>query len=271
MNKIITRTMCLAALCLMLFMTLPCNAQFHKPRWASNKAVEKLNALRSNDSYEFIYIEPFFTDKDFLYENRMTALTEKIADKNGLNANDARIDTLSHTVTFGDKWFRYRLVDQKEIFDNDVRQNWDYTLYQLFAVSKMNTEPDYDEFTVSEPCGGKTMAMSIIPGLGQCNKGQYDKAAVIWGTEAASIAGAIYFFDRNRYFKSQGWTSKARSHRQMGCLCIGVAAGMYIYNLVDAYVCKGAKKVTVKKNSVSTAFAPFAMPDGAGVSMALRF
>lgn len=271
MSTIITRTVGLAALCLTLFMTLPCHAQFHKPQWASDKAVEKLNAQRGNDTYEFVYVEPFFTDKDFLYENRMTALTEKLAAQHGLNADDARIDTLSHTVTFGDKWFRYRLVDKKEMFDTDVRQNWDYTLYQLYAVSKMNTEPVYDEFTVSEPCGGKSLAQSIIPGLGQWNKGQKDKAVVIWATEAASIAGAIYFFDRDREYKGYGWDSKAKSYRQMGYLAVGVAAGMYIYNLFDAYICKGAKKVTVKKSNVSTALAPFAMPEGAGVSFALRF
>ena len=271
MNTIINRALGLAALCLTLFMTLPCHAQFHKPLWASDKAVAKLNAQRSNDTYEFVYVEPFFTDKDFLYENRMTEFTKKLAEKNGLNADDAKIDTLSHTVTFGDKWFRYRLVDTKEIFDSDVRQNWDYTLYQLFAVSKMNTEPVFDEYTVSEPCGAKSMAQSIIPGLGQWNKGQYDKAVVIWATEAASICGAIYFFDRDHYYKGFGWDSKAKSYRQMGYIAIGVAAGMYIYNLCDAYICKGAKKVTVKKNNVSTAFAPFAMPQGAGLSMALRF
>lgn len=271
MKNFTQHALCLTALWICLVAALPCRAQFHKPQWASEKAVEKLNAQRSNDTYEFIYAEPFFTDKDFLYENRMTEFTKKLAEKNGLNADDARIDTLSQTVTFGDKWFRYRLVDTKEIFDSDVRQNWDYTLYQLFAVSKMNTEPVYDDFSVSEPCGAKSMAQSIIPGLGQWNKGQYDKAVVIWATEAASICGAIYFFDRDRYYKGFGWDSKAKSYRQMGYLAIGVAAGMYIYNLCDAYICKGAKKVTVKKNNVSTAFAPFAMPEGAGVSMALRF
>lgn len=163
MKNFTQHALCLTALWICLVAALPCRAQFHKPQWASEKAVEKLNAQRSNDTYEFIYAEPFFTDKDFLYENRMTEFTKKLAEKNGLNADDARIDTLSQTVTFGDKWFRYRLVDTKEIFDSDVRQNWDYTLYQLFAVSKMNTEPVYDDFSVSEPCGAKSMAQSIIP------------------------------------------------------------------------------------------------------------
>lgn len=269
--KIFTQhALCLAALWICLTAALPCSAQ-RKPQWASDKAVEQLNAQRTNDTYEFVYIEPFFTDKNFLYENRMTQLTEKLAARHGLNADEAKVDTVAHTITFGDKWFRYKVVDTQEVFDSDVRQDWDYTLYQLFAVSKMNTEPVYDEFTVNEPCGSKSLTQSLIPGLGQWNKNQKDKAVVIWATEAASIGGAIYFFARDRQYSDYGWTSKAKSYRQMGYLAVGVAAGMYIYNLIDAYLCKGAKTVTVKKNHVSTALAPFATPDGVGVSMALRF
>lgn len=269
--KIFTKhALCLAALWISLTMALPCSAQ-RKPQWASDKAIEQLNAQRTNDTYEFVYIEPFFTDKNFLYENRMSALTEKLAARHGLNADDAKVDTLAHTVTFGDKWFRYRVVDTQEVFDSDVRQDWDYTLYQLFAVSKMNTEPVYDEYIVNEPCGSKSLVQSIIPGLGQWNKNQKDKAVVIWATEAASIGGAIYFFYRDHEYSDKGWTSKAKSYRQMGYLAVGVAAGMYIYNLLDAYLCKGAKTVTVKKGAYSTALMPFVTDRGAGVSLAINF
>ena len=269
--KIFTKhALCLAALWICLTMALPCSAQ-RKPQWASDKAIEQLNAQRTNDTYEFVYIEPFFTDKNFLYENRMSALTEKLAARHGLNAADAKVDTIAHTVTFGDKWFRYRVVDTQEVFDSDVRQDWDYTLYQLFAVSKMNTEPVYDEYIVNEPCGSKSLVQSIIPGLGQWNKNQKDKAVVIWATEAASIGGAIYFFYRDHEYSDKGWTSKAKSYRQMGYLAVGVAAGMYIYNLLDAYLCKGAKTVTVKKGAYSTALMPFVTDRGAGVSLAINF
>lgn len=269
--KIFTKhALCLAALWISLTVALPCSAQ-RKPQWASDKAIEQLNAQRTNDTYEFVYIEPFFTDKNFLYENRMSALTEKLAARHGLNADDAKVDTIAHTVTFGDKWFRYRVVDTQEVFDSDVRQDWDYTLYQLFAVSKMNTEPVYDEYIVNEPCGSKSLVQSIIPGLGQWNKNQKDKAVVIWATEAASIGGAIYFFYRDHEYSDKGWTSKAKSYRQMGYLAVGVAAGMYIYNLLDAYLCKGAKTVTVKKGAYSTALMPFVTDRGAGVSLAINF
>lgn len=270
--KIFTKhALCLMALCLSLFMASPCFAAY-KPLWASNRAIEKLNAKRTNDTYRFVYTDPYFTDKGLLYENRMNTLVEQLAKTYDLPEDIAKVDTTAHIITFGaGTWFKYKLVDEQEVFSDDVTQNWDWTLYQLFAVSEKNTEPQYDEFTISEPHGAKSLAQSLIPGLGQWKKKQKDKAVVIWATEAVSISLAARFFDRNSYYKSQGWDSKAKSIKQMAWLSVGVAAGMYIYNLLDAYICKGGKTVTVKKHDTSTAIVPFATSDGAGMTFALSF
>lgn len=271
MKTISRKALCLIAFCLCMFFALPGNAAL-KPQWASNSAIEKLNAKRTNDTYRFMFTDPFYTDKGFLYDNRMNSLVEQLAKSYGLPEDIAKVDTAACIITFGPAvWFKYKLVDEQEVFSDDVKQNWDWTLYQLFAVSEKNTEPQYDDFEIYEPYGSKSLAQSIIPGLGQWNKNQKDKAIVIWATEAASVAGAIYLFERDSYYKGKGWTSKAKSYRQMGYLAVGVAAGMYIYNLIDAYMCKGAKKVYVKKHDTSTAIAPFATADGVGVSLAFRF
>lgn len=254
-----------------LSMAQPCGAA-RKPLWASSHAVEKLNASRTNDTYRFYYTDPFSTDKGSLYQNRMGSVVSQLAARYGLSENTAKVDTASHVISFGEgAWFKYKVVDEQVVFSDDVSQNWDWTLYQLFAVSEENTEPQYDDFEILEPWGTGSLAQSIIPGLGQWNKKQKEKAVVIWATEAASIAGAVWFFDRDHYYKGFGWTSKAKSYRQMGYLCVGVAAGMYIYNLVDAYWCKGGKKVSVKKHDVSTALVPFASTQGAGMTLAFHF
>ncbi len=271
MNTIIRRALCLAALCLTLSTALPCLAA-SKPMWANDKAIAKLNANRSNDTYRFVFTEPFLTDKDLLHKTRLNTLVEKLATDYCLSENQAKVDTTAHIISFGqDAWFKYKIIDQQEVFSEDVTSNWDWTLYQLIAVSEKNTEPQFDDVDITELYGTKSMVQSIIPGLGQWNKGQRTKAVVIWATEAATIGGAIYFFARDHKYSGYGWDSKAKSYNQMGYLAVGVAAGMYIYNLFDAYYSKGAKKATVKKRDVSTAFAPFATPEGAGLTMALRF
>ena len=270
--KIFTKhALCLAALCLCLFMATPCLAA-SKPLWASAKAIAKLNAQRTNDTYSFIYTEPFFTDKGLLYGTRMNSLVEQLADEYGLSENLAKVDTTTHIITFGqDTWFKYKIVDQQEVFSDDVTQNWDWTLYQLIAVSEKNTEPLFDDVEITELYGTKSLVQSLIPGLGQWKKKQTSKSIAIWATEAVSIPLAVRFFDRNSYYKSQGWDSKAKSMKQMAWLSVGVAATMYVYNLIDAYRSKGGKTATVKKHDTTTAIVPFATPMGTGMTFALRF
>ncbi len=271
MKTFTQHALCLMALCFSLLMATPCCAA-SKPQWASTKAIAKLNAQRTNDTYRFVYTEPFFTDKGLLYETRVNSLVEQLAQSYGLSADAAKVDTAASTISFGtDTWFKYKIVDQQEVFSEDVTSNWDWTLYQLFAVSEKNTEPIFDDVELSELCGAKSLAQSIIPGLGQWNKRQKDKAVAIWATEAVSIPLAVRFFDREHYYKSQGWKSKAKSMQQMAYLSVGVAATMYVYNLIDAYISKGGKTVKVKPHDTATAIAPFATPEGTGLTFALRF
>ena len=271
MKTFTKQALCLAALCLSLFLATPSFAA-SKPLWTNAKAIEKLNAQRTNDTYRFVYTEPFFTDKGLLYDTRVNSLVDQLAQRYGLSADAAKVDTVGHVITFGaDTWFKYKIVDQQEVFSDDVTSNWDWTLYQLFAVSEKNTEPQYDDYEISEPCGMKSLAQSIIPGVAQWKKKQTTKAVAIWATEAVSISLAARFFDRNSYYKSQGWKSKAKSMKQMAWLSVGVAATMYVYNLIDAYHSKGGKTVKVKKHDTTTAIAPFATPTGTGLTFALRF
>ena len=51
---------------------------------------------------------------------------------------------------------------------------------------------------------------------------------------------------------------------------IGVAAAIYVYNLVDALVTDGAKRTIVKKNTAFK-FAPVAFENGVGLSAVYEF
>ena len=269
MKKSIRKIMCLVALLCCVF-ALPCKAA--RPLWASQSGLDKLNEQRTNATYRFYYTDPYNTDKDELYATRSASIVSQLAAAYGLDAEKSRVDSANNIIYFdGGVWFKYKVVDQQEVFDCDVRQDYDWTLYQLYAVSEKNTEPQFDECEVKEQYGAKSLAQSIIPGLAQWNKKQKEKAVTIWAVEAASVAGAIYLFSQDHRYKNKGWTSKAKSYREMGYLAVGVAVGMYVYNLIDAYRSKGAKSVKVKSRNVSTAVAPFVTDRGAGMSLALRF
>lgn len=68
------------------------------------------------------------------------------------------------------------------------------------------------------------------------------------------------------------YNSKADNWETGRNICIGVAAGIYIYNIIDAVVAKGKKRIVtghVKGGGLS--FVPFATTDVAGVSLAYSF
>ena len=64
--------------------------------------------------------------------------------------------------------------------------------------------------------------------------------------------------------KSDNWET-ARN------VCIGAAAGIWLYNIVDALAAKGARRVVVKKARTSFAMRPYLTTEETGISMALHF
>ena len=64
--------------------------------------------------------------------------------------------------------------------------------------------------------------------------------------------------------KSDNWET-ARN------VCIGAAAGIWLYNIVDALAAKGARRVVVKKARTRFAMRPYLTTEETGISMALHF
>lgn len=191
--------------------------------------------------------------------------------------------TRDYKVTFaGPKPGTYyaRLIDEYVSFDDNVDETYDYTLYQLFEVTNREdgVMPDYDGCDITRSRNGGALLRSIIPGLGQYYKGQNVKAYCIWGGEAVCIAAALicekrrsdYAADRNRFMAEgdmvswDSYRSKSQSWRVFRNIAIGGAIGVYAYNLLDAALSKGPRRVVVRKNSssdMSLAVAPTFIAD----------
>ena len=141
--------------------------------------------------------------------------------------------------------------------------NLGYYLTVLYAKSKNNEKAMFDEVEITKSYGMRGIWRSaIIPGWGQFYKGSKIKGAVFLGGTAA-LAGGIIFsenkrttYNRNiaesynselkRYYANKSSTmSNARN------ICIGGAVALYIYNLIDAAVAPGAKRIKVTKSKVA--------------------
>ncbi len=265
---------------LWMFLTLPLSLSAQtEPRWTKSKVMASMNADRSNDTYELMNTESFGPDVNLLRKERFTKLIEKIAEKHGLQAMKARVDTLKKdihvrpkdfTISFaGDSTaaFQVKLIDEYEEFADNIDQTYDWTLYQLFAVSKKDVTPVYDTFEVTKKYNSKATVRSIIPGLGQLYKGHKVKAYTIWGLEGGLLAATLYFNHKQNHYGDKGWRSKSRSYRQMRNLAILGMGVVYAYNLLDAAISKAATRVVIKKVEIR----PSIMDNGAGLAMAWGF
>lgn len=174
------------------------------------------------------------------------------------------------------------LVDKYSRLEDYVDNSFEYNLYQLFAISEPGVEkPDFDQFTMSRRFDpGKSLALSIIPGLGQIYKGQNLKGWIFMGSEALLIGGIIYSNDRYKhYVKLHNETGdylgqQRQTFKDLRTFCIIAGAGLYVYNLCDAFFCKVAPYVSIKQSKSPDArltftptFNPEVMAYGVGLNL----
>ena len=269
-----------------------------KPRWVQ-KGVKSLDRARSNDSYSFRAFTTKDPNYDMLENGRLRPLMEYVGAQYGAAPESIRIDSL---VCDGSGRTTYRLqfesqgevsevlaqrVDDWTRFESYPDNSYDFQLSQLYAVSERNAEPQFDDFSITRSYGIKPMFMSLIPGLGQIYKGQAGKGYAIMGTEAVFIAGAIYSASEMAHYKrlanknpdtADSYQSSVATFRQLRNVCLIAGGALYLYNLIDAAVAKGANRVVVKRangTQADLAFTPVVEPCATGVStgvgVTLRF
>lgn len=267
-----------------------------KPAWASRGAAS-INRERSNDSYEMVVFNSHDVDRQKVLAERLEPLKMHVrtncnARPEGLSVDStAAGGTVVYTVQYYDKDNGARhtmqavLVDDYCAYEDYESNDYAWELYQLYAVGRPDTAPQFDGFELTRAYNAKATAMSIIPGWGQIYKGQTTKGCVIIGLEAVSVAGIIVGeHKRSRMMDDaaahpevyDSWKGKANSWRNVRNVCIGVAAATYVYNLIDAATSRGARRVKVNRRAgegfaIVPALCPDASGNGFGAGMALTY
>ena len=177
------------------------------------------------------------------------------------------------------------------LYVEDITEYWTrsndgtYHLYKLYARSRINEIPQFDDVTITQRYGARGLWRSaIVPGWGQFYKGDNLKGGLLLGGCAVAAAGLIFTeSERADYDKKIGQTSntqlkkdyinKRNNFETARNICIGVAAAIYVYNLIDAVTASGATRVETKShNSPKFVVAPTITNDGAaGFTAALTF
>ncbi|MBR5335625.1 MAG: hypothetical protein IKV23_05065 [Bacteroidaceae bacterium] len=270
----------------MLFVALPLMAQIQsKPHWVGGKE-SSYNKRRSNDTYEIIKVENFGPDINVLRRERLEVLAMEISERNGHQGVPAVIEPIGEADSYGcysearivfelpqRSVYQVMLIDDHEVFEDNLDMTFDFTLYQIYAVSRCNVEPVFDNFNIVKSNNTQATVLSIIPGIGQLYKEQFAKAFTIWGLEAGLISAALIFEHERSKYTDPERHSKQLGYKEFRNLSLMAAGVVYIYNLIDAAVSKGPRRLHIeKKNDTRVSIAPALFNDGsAGVAFSWSF
>lgn len=142
-----------------------------------------------------------------------------------------------------------------------------YKLTTLYMRSVDNSTPRFDDYRLTTNYGARGLWRSaIVPGWGQFYKGSNLKGGLILGGTVLLAGGIIYTENMRQDYmnkiKKTHNTDHIRSYKNsadnfaMGRnICIGAVAALYVYNLVDAIVAPGARRVLVKKSADGRGYA----------------
>lgn len=154
-----------------------------------------------------------------------------------------------------------------------------FKLYTLFAVSNVGSNALFDDFRRTTQYGARGLWRSAIcPGWGQMYKGSTAKGLTILAAEVAAIGGIVFTENERATYESKmrsqpnfarQYKTKVDNYETARNCCIGAAAAIYIYNLIDAIVAPGARRVVVKPRNMN--FTPVASKDFSGVTFSYNF
>ncbi|MCH5174730.1 MAG: hypothetical protein J1F40_02465 [Prevotellaceae bacterium] len=176
-------------------------------------------------------------------------------------------------------------VKSKEIhlFVENIDEYWtrdnsgNYYMTKLYAKSELGQAPLFDnvELTTNYASDPATWGLALIPGAAQIHKGSYLKGGLILGGTVALVGGIIFTeTQRADYVSKIAKTHNAdlkrayatkRDHFATGRnICIGAVSALYVYNLIDAIVTPGARRIVVhqRPNGNTYTFIPTISTEG---------
>jgi len=262
-----------------------------KPKWVTHSLPES----PSPDDYVFIRAHGEGTSLAGAKEMAFVAMTRKIEAERGvtvqvqmqsreriMDRQSGSEDTYEQEITLDvtERGRQFNIVC-REIDDWWTRKDGRYETDVLYAVSKSRRgSTGKGNFVVTAKYGASGL-LSIIPGVGQYYKGSIVKGSLILGGEIIA-AGGIIFCENTRasYIKkieeqpkyTSEYASLADNWETGRNICIGAAAALYVYNLIDALAAPGAKRIKFKRDGkVSVALAPQITTDSFGFGLAMKF
>lgn len=261
-----------------------------KPRWLTS-------SLPTPKSPGYFILSAQGSGKTIAEARQMSLyhLTEELEHKRGIvvNSKVSAIETSERNSGMNvDSKFTIEITEKGKLIDVTCqvldeyyeRSNGEYDVYRLYAVNDPRSQGkgmDNDNFRKTTSYGAAPVFYSLIPGVGQIYKGSTTKGSIILGSAVVVGAGIITAESlRASYVKKMKeypqhldfYNNKATTWKNVRNVAIGVGAGLYIYNLIDAAVAPGRQRVIVSKGkSYNYSFVPTWNGKNAELAFTLNF
>ena len=173
----------------------------------------------------------------------------------------------------------HNLIVKARIVDEYIEHTTNgYTVYLLVQTAK-NPTFTYEPVSLSNEY--KFSGRVFVPGMAQLYKGSKVKGACIIAAEALSVASIIVCENQRAAYNKKAienpkhakeYGNSASNWETGRNISIGVAACIWVYNIIDGIVAKGKKRVKVgRPGERGLSLTPCISTDAYGVSMAYRF
>lgn len=276
---------------LALLVWLAGNALALKPRWVGNtpkelnhtyRFVEKVSYGSSIEAARLEGLKVLAQDQQLRNAVIMNIKTGNLSDINQTFRNGELSEVIQNKVTIDMEVAGEQFRLQGTVVDEYVagRERGLYKLHTLYMVAVTNS-PVFDRTHLTTSYGVAPVAMSVIPGMGQIYKGSMAKGLCMLGGEAVAAIGIILCENQRADYKAKmheqprfakSYNTKANNWETGRNICIGAAAALWIYNIIDAAVAKGARRVKVSPaNGNGFALTPLITTEGGGLSFAYTF
>lgn len=267
-----------------------------KPKWVNNTPLEL------NKTYKFVEIISTGNDLNSARIDALRLLAQDRQLTNAINVNveSGKLTHVDQTTVNGNfneaikeqidinvkiSGENYQVQGQKIDEFAEKASNGQIKLHTLFMIAICNN-PVFDNVYLTDKYGFTPVVFSLIPGAGQMYKGSYLKGGCILGSEILSAAGIILCESQRADYKNKvkeqprfakTYNTKANNWAIGRNLCIGIAGAIYVYNLIDAAISSGARRVKIKQSGKATfSYKPFFILDNmnkssAGINLTYNF
>lgn len=260
-----------------------------KPRWMTSSLPKP-----KSSGYIFLSAQGSGTSLEEARQRALVNLTTKLEHERGLVINShVKIEKRAERNAAPTKNQSFTLEASESgkeinITCRVIDEYWErngsqYLVTELYTVNDLNSPANgsyADNIKLTTSYGAAPMVYSLIPGVGQFYKGSNLKGGLmLGGTVVGAAAIVLCENQRAEYAKKMKehpsyinfYRNKKSDWATGRNVAIGVTAALYAYNLIDALVAPGRRRVVVSKSKYNYAVVPAITGDSFGVAFALNF